>query len=120
MLGPVAHQLLPALLDQAGLRFLIAVVLMAVVGACEALTALLIKPVFDRVLDPQAESTPILLFQLPWQGGGIYLQDFLPKFIHNVWTVVAIAIIAVGVWPSLMDWLTVPAGRAVAAMFGGG
>ena len=60
------------------LRFVIAVVLMAVVGACEALTALLIKPVFDRVLDPQAESTPILLFQWPWSGGGIYLQDFLP------------------------------------------
>jgi len=86
------------------LRFLVAVVLMAVVGACEALTALLIKPVFDRVLDPQAQSTPILLFQWPWGGGGIYLQDFLPKFIHNVWTVVAIAIIAVTVLKGLAEF----------------
>jgi subfamily B ATP-binding cassette protein MsbA len=86
------------------LRFLVAVVLMAVVGACEALTALLIKPVFDRVLDPKAESTPILLFHLPWRGGDIYLQDFLPSFIHNVWTVVAIAIIAVTVVKGLAEF----------------
>jgi NADH:ubiquinone oxidoreductase subunit 2 (subunit N) len=29
------------------------------------------------------------------------------------------AVVAVGVWPSMMDWLTVPAGQAVAALFGG-
>ena len=51
------------------LRFLAAFVLMAVVGACEALTALLIGPVFDRVLDPKAQSTPILLFHFPLGGG---------------------------------------------------
>ena len=86
------------------LRFVVAVALMAVVGACEALTALLIKPVFDRVLDPQAESTPILLFKFPWPGGEVHLQDFLPSFIHNVWTVVAIAIIAVTLVKGLAEF----------------
>ena len=35
------------------LRFVVAVVLMAAVGACEAIRILLIQPVFDRVLDPR-------------------------------------------------------------------
>ncbi len=87
------------------LRFFAAVVLMAVVGVCEALTALLIKPIFDSVLNPQADSAPILLFHWPFGGGGLYLQDFLPAFIHNVWTVVALAIIAVTVAKGLSEFL---------------
>ena len=67
---------------------------MAVVGACEALMALLIRPVFDRLF-VNAGSTPILLFKWPVSGRGIYLQDFMPRHIHNVWTVVAVAVIAV-------------------------
>ena len=74
-------------------RFVAAIVLMAVVGACEALTALLIRPVFDRLFT--SGSAPILLFNWPFTGHPIYLQDFLPPRIHNVWTVIAIAIIAV-------------------------
>jgi hypothetical protein len=70
---------------------------MAVVGACEGLTALLIKPVFDRVLDPHSPSARILLFQWSATGHGIYLEDFLPGRIHNAWTVVAISIVAVTV-----------------------
>ena len=86
------------------LRFFAAVVLMAVVGFCEALTALLIKPVFDRVLDAQALSTPILLFHWPFGGAGVHLQDFMPARVHNVWTVVAIAIIAVTVAKGLSEF----------------
>jgi subfamily B ATP-binding cassette protein MsbA len=74
-------------------RFVVAIVLMAVVGACEALTALLIRPVFDRLF--ASGSAPILLFNWPFTGHPIYLQDFLPPRIHNPWTVIAIAIIAV-------------------------
>jgi subfamily B ATP-binding cassette protein MsbA len=87
------------------LRFFVAVVLMAAVGACEALRILLIQPVFDRVLDPRAESTPIRLFHLPFGGQNIYLQDFLPHGIHNVWTMVAIALIAVTVVKGLAEFL---------------
>src|SRR5712692_5562923 len=79
-----------------GLLFSTAVVLMAMVGATEALGALLIRPIFDTVLEPAAGSTRILLFRtLPLHGRAVYLQDFLPSRIHNAWTVVAIAIVGV-------------------------
>lgn len=85
-------------------RFLIAIVLMAVVGACEAITALLIKPVMDVVLKPSVGTTRILLFNWPFGGGGVYLQDFLPHWIHNVWTVVAVSYIAVTVANGLAEY----------------
>jgi subfamily B ATP-binding cassette protein MsbA len=86
------------------LRFLVAVILMAMVGACEALTALLLGPVVDRVLDPKAESTPILLFRFPPGGSPLYLQDFLPERIHNVWAMVAVAIIGVTLIKGLAEF----------------
>ncbi len=86
------------------LRFLVAVGLMAVVGACEGLTALLIKPVFDHVLDPRADATPILLFQFPW-GGALYLQDLLPDRIRHVWTMVAVTIIGVTLMKGIAEFL---------------
>ncbi len=77
------------------LRFGMAIVLMAVVGACEALMALLIKPVFDVVLKPASPASRILLFNWPFDHHPIYLEDFMPHSVHNVWTVMALAIIAV-------------------------
>ncbi|HKS95514.1 MAG TPA: ABC transporter ATP-binding protein, partial [Terriglobia bacterium] len=75
------------------LRFATAVVLMAVVGACEAVMALLIRPVFDRLFVPG--NAPILLFNWPISKHPVYLQDLVPHHFHNVWTVIAVAIIAV-------------------------
>ena len=75
------------------MRFVAAVVLMAVVGACEGIIALLLKPIFDQVLQPGTDAGGIFLFNLPWNGHAVYLGDFLPSHIHNVWTVVAISII---------------------------
>ncbi len=88
-----------------GFRFSLAVGLMAVVGASEAVTALLIKPIFDRVLAPETEASRILLFQVPFTSHYVYLQDFLPLWIHNVWTVVAVAIIAVALAKGLSEFL---------------
>jgi len=86
------------------LRFAAAILLMAVVGACEALMALLIRPVFDRVF-VNAGSGPILLFEWPFTGRVVYLQDFVPRYIHNVWTVVAVAIIAVMLAKGIAEFL---------------
>ncbi|MBI4166160.1 MAG: ATP-binding cassette domain-containing protein [Acidobacteria bacterium] len=85
------------------LRFGVAILLMAAVGACEGLTALLIKPVFDRLLDPRADSTPILLFQFPW-GGHLYLQDLLPARVHHVWAMVAVTLIGVTLVKGLAEF----------------
>ena len=86
-------------------RFLVAFILMALVGACEALTALLIKPVFDRVLAPGADAGKIVLFQWPFGGRAIYLQSFFPLRIHNAWTIVALAIISVTLIKAVAEFL---------------
>jgi subfamily B ATP-binding cassette protein MsbA len=85
--------------------FLLAVVLMAVVGACEGITALLIRPVIDQVLKAGTETSRVLLFRLPWSHTGVYLQDFLPHWIHNVWTVVVVSYITVTVINGLSEFL---------------
>ena len=87
------------------LLFLVAVILMAVVGACEGIVALLIKPVFDQVLKSGNQSAPIFLFNLPWSHQSVYLQDFLPHWIHNVWTVVAVSFIAVTIINGVSEFL---------------
>jgi len=84
------------------LRFLAALVLMAVVGACEALTALLIRPIVDGVLAPSSSAGPVLLFKL--SGRAVFLQNLLPRHLHNVWTVVAVAIIGVTLIKGLSEF----------------
>jgi subfamily B ATP-binding cassette protein MsbA len=69
------------------------VILMAVAGAAHALIALLIRPVFDRVLDPRSAEAPVLLLSV--LGHSIYLHQLMPAAIRNVWTMVAIGILGV-------------------------
>ena len=86
-------------------RLVIAVCLMVVVGAAEGVTALLIKPIFDVVLTPNASVTGVVLFQISRIHYTVYLEDFLPHFIHNVWTVVAITIITVALVKGIAEFL---------------
>jgi subfamily B ATP-binding cassette protein MsbA len=72
---------------------LASVVLMAAVGAAHAATALLIGPVFDYVLRPEAPDAPIRLLNIPFTGKPLFLEDLIPGWIHNVWTMVAFCII---------------------------
>ncbi len=81
-----------------------ATVLMAGVGAAQALTALLIGPVFDRVLNPQAANTPVLLVTLPVFNYPVYLDALMPSWIHNVWTMVAIGIVFVYLMKGICDY----------------
>ena len=98
-------QRLLAFLKPYSFRFLVAFLLMALVGACEALTALLIKPVFDRVLAPGTDAGKIVLFQWPFGGRAIYLQSFFPARIHNAWTIVALAIVTVTLIKGISEFL---------------
>jgi len=79
------------------------VVLMAIAGAAHALIAVLIKPVFDRVLDPSSADTPVLLFTV--LGRSLYLNDLVPGAIHNVWTMTAIGILAVFFTKGICEYL---------------
>ena len=76
------------------LRLGLSVALMAGVGFFEAMMALLIGPVFDRVLNPKADGAGIPLFRTSYLPQ-VDLTRFAPAFIHNVWTMVAIAILIV-------------------------
>jgi subfamily B ATP-binding cassette protein MsbA len=79
--------------------------LMACVGAAHGMMALLIGPIFDRVLNPASRDTPVLLFTDPVFGRAVYLHDLVPAWIHNVWTMVAFSIILVFLVKGVCDYL---------------
>jgi ATP-binding cassette, subfamily B, bacterial MsbA len=81
------------------------VVLMSFVGASQALMARLIVPLFDFVLQPQAQTKEVLIFAVPGFGWRLLLSDFLPSGIQNIWTAVAIGIIAAFLVKGLCDYL---------------
>ena len=80
------------------------VVLMLIVGAAQGLTALLVGPIFDRVLMPQSEDAPVRLFTIPLFKHAVYLGDVFPAQVHNVWTTVAVSILAVFLIKGLCDY----------------
>ncbi len=57
--------------------------------------ALLIGPVFDRVLRPDTPDSPVLLFTIPGFNHAVYLSDIVPASFHNVWTMVGCGILIV-------------------------
>src|SRR3989442_11299546 len=85
-------------------QLLSSVLLMAAVGLLDAFRVLLIGPIFDRVLNPAAQSRDIQLFRLPWTGREIHLQQFVPSHFQNAWTVVAFALIAATVLKGIFDY----------------
>jgi subfamily B ATP-binding cassette protein MsbA len=78
------------------------VILMAIAGVAHALIALLIRPVFDRVLDPSSPEAPVLLGE--FLGHKLYLHHFMPASVHNVWTMVAFSIVGVFVAKGLTEY----------------
>ncbi len=75
---------------------ILSVALMVIVGASQASIALLIGPVIDKVLQPNAPDAPVVLFKnIPFLNQPLYLNQFIPFHIHNVLTMVAFAIVMV-------------------------
>jgi len=84
------------------LLLLASVVLMAIAGGAHAMIALLVGPVFDRVLNPASPEAPIVLFS--FLGKPVLLDSLVPGWIHNVWTMVAFGILAVFLLKGLSDY----------------
>ncbi|RSL15844.1 subfamily B ATP-binding cassette protein MsbA [Edaphobacter aggregans] len=83
---------------------LASVVLMAIVGAMAAFRILLVKPIFDNVLSPDAPPGLVLLFRIPHTDHVINLQWLLPSHFHNAWTVVAVALVGSAFLKSVCDY----------------
>ncbi len=92
---------------------LLSVLLMAVVGAMQAFRVLLIKPIVDNVLSPVASPAKVLVFTIPRTALRFDLQRWLPRYFHNAWTVVAMALVVSAVMKSVCDYAgTLAANRA--------
>ena len=80
----------------------LSVILMAVMGVMTSVRVLLIKEV-ERILNPSADAGPEKLFSIFHRD--IYLEQFFPASIHNIFTIFAIAVVAVFLVRGLCDYL---------------
>jgi subfamily B ATP-binding cassette protein MsbA len=88
-----------------GLYSLGSVVLMAMVGAMAAFRVLLVKPIFDNVLSPDAFTHDVLVFRLPGLQRELNLHFLVPSHFHNAWTVVAYALVVSALVKSVCDYV---------------
>ncbi|HEY1465353.1 MAG TPA: ABC transporter ATP-binding protein [Terriglobales bacterium] len=86
------------------LQLVLGVLLLAAVGFLEAFRLVLVKPIFDRVLQPASGSDAIQLFAIPYTHHVVYLQQFVPARFHNAWTIVAYALVASTVLKGICDY----------------
>src|ERR1700689_241501 len=85
-------------------QILFSVVLMALVGALDAFKFLLIRPIFDRVLNPSTGSKDIQLFFIPVTHHPVYLQQVVPSHFTNAWTMVAVALVGSTILKGIFDY----------------
>ena len=82
--------------------WLASVLLLAAVGALDAFRVLLLQPIFDRVLKPNAPEGPIIIGdpnRLHFD-----LRTITPHFFHNAWDVVAFSLVAATVIKAFCDY----------------
>jgi len=83
-------------------HLLTSVVLMAIVGAAQGMTAVIIRPILDRVLNPQEVEPPVYLFSA--FGHIVYLNDLVPPHVTAIWSMVATAILTVFFLRGICDY----------------
>jgi subfamily B ATP-binding cassette protein MsbA len=87
------------------LHMLAGVVLLAMVGILDTFRILLLQPIFDQVLKPDAPEGPITLgiAKSPWH---IDLRLMIPQFLHmhNAWVVVAFALVVATLIKGICDY----------------
>jgi len=80
-------------------------VLMAIAGAAQGMMTLLIRPIFDRVLTPNPPPGLTPLFSRPIFHRQLFLEQLVPLQGRTVWTMVAVAIVAVFFIKGICDYL---------------
>jgi ATP-binding cassette, subfamily B, bacterial MsbA len=76
-------------------------------GLGNALVALMVRPIVDRVLVPHGpdSAAPTPLVTLPWNHHTINLNSFFPHGIHNPGTVFAISLLAIFIFKGLTEFV---------------
>jgi len=85
-------------------QILCSVLLMALVGALDAFKFLLIRPIFDRVLNPSTGSKDIQLFVIPVTHHAVYLQQLVTSRFTNAWNMVAVALVGSTILKGIFDY----------------
>jgi subfamily B ATP-binding cassette protein MsbA len=104
LLSPQLKRLLSYLRPYA-FRMGIGVLLVAFVAVAEGTVALMIKLAVDYVLNPSAASSRLPLVTIPWSGKSLYLNDYFPARIHNVWTIFAISLVILSLAKAIAEYL---------------
>jgi subfamily B ATP-binding cassette protein MsbA len=88
------------------LQWIPGVLLLAAVGVLDAFRVLLLQPIFDQVLRPDAPEGPIVL-GIPNKPWHFDLRALMPHFlhIHNAWDVVAFSLVVSTLGKGLCDYL---------------
>jgi subfamily B ATP-binding cassette protein MsbA len=86
------------------LRLVAGVLCLFVVGLSEGLIALMITPIFDRVLNPGAADNRLFLIQNPFTRQKFYLNSLIPHQIHSVGTMFALAILVVFIGKGVAEY----------------
>lgn len=96
------------------LQWFAGVLLLALVGALDTFRVLLLQPIFDQVLRPDAPEGPITLGlskSIPIGSSHLALQfdlrSLIPPFLHmhNAWVVVAFALVIATILKGICDYL---------------
>jgi subfamily B ATP-binding cassette protein MsbA len=87
------------------IEWLPGVLLLACVGVLDTFRILLLQPIFDQVLRPDAPEGPITL-GLPNSGWHFDLRTAIPPFLHmhNAWVVVAFALVVATLLKGVCDY----------------
>jgi ATP-binding cassette, subfamily B, bacterial MsbA len=80
-------------------------VMMLLAGAANGMVPMLTGPVIGRVLNPNSAEAPVLLLaRIPVLGRPLYLEQLVPGFLHNVWSMIAWAILATFLTKGFCDY----------------
>jgi ATP-binding cassette, subfamily B, bacterial MsbA len=89
-----------------GFRLAVGVALVAFVALAEGLVAFMARIAWDFVLTPTAASSQLPLFTIPG-GRTIFLNEFFPARIHNVWTIFSLTLLVLFVSKGVAEYLGV-------------
>jgi len=88
-------------------RLTIAILLMFLVGLTEGLTALMIIPAMDKVLDPTISDSKLTLVRIPFTGRTLMLNALFPPNIHHVWAVFSLSLLFLFVIKGVCEFISI-------------